>query len=142
MLRLFHHFYIEDIDRAWVEHLTNMEHLRDGIGLRGYGQRDPKQEYKKEGYDLFLSMIAKVSSNVLVKCFEFKPRSRQDLEQLEAEAAERRKRQMKNAKARHPGAQPAPPPAVEKDQPCPCGSGKPFRQCHGAPADDEVQARA
>ena len=49
ILRVFRHFYLEEIDRAWVEHLTNMEHLRDGIGLRGYGQKDPKQEYKKEG---------------------------------------------------------------------------------------------
>ncbi len=57
-LRVFRHFYLEEIDQAWVEHLTNMEHLRDGIGLRGYGQRDPKQEYKKEGYDIFVTMMA------------------------------------------------------------------------------------
>ena len=55
LLRVFRHFYLEDIDKQWVEHLTNMEHLRDGIGLRGYGQRDPKQEYKKEGYDIFVN---------------------------------------------------------------------------------------
>ena len=60
-LRVFRHFYLEEIDRAWVEHLTNMEHLRDGIGLRGYGQRDPKQEYKKEGYDIFVNMMAATS---------------------------------------------------------------------------------
>src|SRR4051812_20013905 len=62
LMRVFRHFYLEDIDKQWVEHLTAMEHLRDGIGLRGYGQRDPKQEYKKEGYDLFVSMMAEVSS--------------------------------------------------------------------------------
>ena len=62
-LRIFRHIYIETIDEAWVDHLSNMEHLRDGIGLRGYGQRDPKNEYKKEGYNLFLNMMAKVSGD-------------------------------------------------------------------------------
>jgi preprotein translocase subunit SecA len=64
LLRVFRHFYLEEIDRRWVEHLTDMEHLRDGIGLRGYGQRDPKQEYKKEGYDVFMNMMAETMSNV------------------------------------------------------------------------------
>ena len=59
-LRIFRHIYTQTIDEAWVDHLSNMEHLRDGIGLRGYGQRDPKNEYKKEGYNLFLNMMAKV----------------------------------------------------------------------------------
>ncbi|HXS16523.1 MAG TPA: preprotein translocase subunit SecA, partial [Polyangiaceae bacterium] len=52
VLRVFRHLYTQAIDQAWVDHLQNMEHLRDGIGLRGYGQRDPKNEYKKEGYNL------------------------------------------------------------------------------------------
>ena len=69
MLRVFRHYYLEEIDKAWVEHLTNMEHLRDGIGLRGYGQKDPKQEYKKEGYDIFVTMMASTSSNVCSKVF-------------------------------------------------------------------------
>ncbi len=70
LLRVFRHFYLEEIDRQWVDHLTNMEHLRDGIGLRGYGQRDPKQEYKKEGYDVFVTMMAATSSNVCSKLFK------------------------------------------------------------------------
>src|SRR5581483_9900490 len=69
-LRVFRHYYLEDIDKQWVEHLTNMEHLRDGIGLRGYGQRDPKQEYKKEGYDVFVTMMASTSSSVCSKVFK------------------------------------------------------------------------
>jgi preprotein translocase subunit SecA len=69
LLRVFRHFYLEEIDRQWVEHLTSMEHLRDGIGLRGYGQRDPKQEYKKEGYDVFVTMMASTSSSVCSKLF-------------------------------------------------------------------------
>ena len=64
-LRVFRHVYLEELDKAWVDHLTEMDHLRDGIGLRGYGQKDPKQEYKKEGYNLFVNMVARVSSNVV-----------------------------------------------------------------------------
>jgi preprotein translocase subunit SecA len=50
---------LEEIDRAWIDHLTNMDHLRDGIGLRGYGQRDPKLEFKKEGFDMFKAMMGR-----------------------------------------------------------------------------------
>jgi preprotein translocase subunit SecA len=83
MLRVFRHFYLEEIDRAWVEHLTNMEHLRDGIGLRGYGQRDPKQEYKKGGYDIFVNMMAGVSSNVATKLFKVQVKKETDIERME-----------------------------------------------------------
>ncbi|MBK6513579.1 MAG: hypothetical protein IPG04_05480 [Polyangiaceae bacterium] len=65
LLRVFRHIYLEELDKSWVDHLTDMEHLRDGIGLRGYGQKDPKQEYKKEGYNIFVQMVARVSSNVM-----------------------------------------------------------------------------
>ncbi len=77
LLRVFRHFYLEEIDRQWVDHLTNMEHLRDGIGLRGYGQRDPKQEYKKEGYDVFMTMMAATSSNVCSKLFKVQVQARE-----------------------------------------------------------------
>ena len=89
LLRIFRHFYLEEIDRAWVEHLTNMEHLRDGIGLRGYGQKDPKQEYKKEGYDIFITMMAATSSNVATKIFKVKVRKETEIERIEREDAER-----------------------------------------------------
>src|SRR5690606_32740087 len=85
-LRIFRHIYLEAIDEAWVDHLSNMEHLRDGIGLRGYGQRDPKNEYKKEGYDLFVTMMAKVSGVVLQKLFEVKIQRQEEIEALEHEA--------------------------------------------------------
>src|SRR6185369_5994355 len=80
LLRVFRHFYLEEIDRAWVEHLTNMEHLRDGIGLRGYGQRDPKQEYKKEGYDIFVNMMAGTTSNVITKVMRVRLQKESEIE--------------------------------------------------------------
>jgi preprotein translocase subunit SecA len=163
LLRLFRHFYLEGIDRAWVEHLTNMEHLRDGIGLRGYGQRDPKNEYKKEGYNLFLNMMANVSSDVLVKLFETRV-APDDIALLEAEAEARHHHELEAAVARHPGqeddaavdpnqalarmreaSQSVPPRAsasqaaakIGRNDLCPCGSGKKFKKCHGAALEEE-----
>jgi preprotein translocase subunit SecA len=163
VLRIFRHFYLEEIDRAWVDHLTNMEHLRDGIGLRGYGQRDPKNEYKKEGYDLFLNMVANVSSSVLTKLFEFKPQGMEAIAEMETAAEHRHEAALAAAVARHPDAAPDPSqalaqmredasvplpvkagPKVGRNDPCPCGSGKKFKQCHGAPLheDDEPESQA
>ena len=161
MMRFFRHFFLQEIDKEWVDHLTNMEHLRDGIGLRGYGQRDPKNEYKKEGYDLFLNMMANVSSSVLAKLMDFKPEGSRAIETLEAEAEERHQAELDAAVARHPGEEEVPPPAgpsldqlrgqaaerppaparnapkIGRNDPCPCGSGKKFKQCHGSVLEDE-----
>ncbi len=159
-LRIFRHIYLEAIDTSWVEHLSNMEHLRDGIGLRGYGQRDPKNEYKKEGYNLFLNMMARVSSNVLLRFFEVRIREQQEIAAIEAEAEARHHAELEQAVARHPGEQPslnpaaaldsmrqgavAPPPQappvpkIGRNDPCPCGSGKKFKKCHGAILEDDT----
>jgi preprotein translocase subunit SecA len=162
MLRVFRHFYLEEIDRAWVEHLTNMEHLRDGIGLRGYGQRDPKQEYKKEGYDIFVTMMAAVSSNTCTKLFEVKVQRETEIERIEREDAAKHHAQQRSMQARH-GSElaggeeeaavsrrslPPPPrisqaperrtaPQIERNDLCPCGSGLKFKKCHGAALEEE-----
>jgi preprotein translocase subunit SecA len=157
VMRFFRHFYLQEIDKEWVDHLTNMEHLRDGIGLRGYGQKDPKNEYKKEGYDMFLNMMANVSSNVLVKLMEFQPQGARAIETLEAEAEERHQAELDATIARHPGDEEVVPggpslyelreqaqerpaqraaPKIGRNDPCPCGSGKKFKACHGAVLED------
>ncbi|WP_437780551.1 preprotein translocase subunit SecA [Sorangium sp. So ce1097] len=144
-LRIFRHLYLEELDKAWVDHLTDMDHLRDGIGLRGYGQKDPKQEYKKEGYNMFVNMVARVSSNVLTKLFSVNVRRAEQEEAQIAEAdRQRHAAALLDAVAQHEeslplGANPAPAlaqPAVAQEQECPCGSGKPFSTCHGA--EDEA----
>jgi len=140
-LRVFRHLYLEDIDRAWVDHLANMDHLRDGIGLRGYGQRDPKQEYKKEGYHLFLNMMASVSSQVLKKMMHVQVQRPEDEAEIERQDRQRRSEQLAHAVAIHGDEQEAALPPVKevarisKEEQCPCGSGKAFRLCHGAPDD-------
>jgi len=146
-MRIFRHIYLEELDRAWVDHLTDMDHLRDGIGLRGYGQKDPKQEYKKEGYNLFVNMVARVSANIITKLFSVNVRRQEDEEAIEQADLARHAEQLRQAVAHHdetPEPAPLPPPealappepAVKSDQECPCGSGKPFMQCHGA--EDEA----
>ena len=164
-MRVFRYIYLEGIDQAWVDHLTNMEHLRDGIGLRGYGQRDPKNEYKKEGYNLFLNMMAKVSGVVLQRFFEARIQRREDIEAIGAEAQAEHQDLLEKAVAKHVDATPepigdvleemremaqsTPPPArpsasaapkIGRNDPCPCGSGKKFKKCHGAALEDEDEA--
>ncbi len=159
LTRVFRHLYLEEIDKAWVEHLTNMDHLRDGIGLRGYGHKDPKQEYKKEGYDMFVNMIAAASSNVVAKLMRVQVQRQEQAAELEAEDAARHAQALQGAVARHgyeaeeqaaaegaaklrqtsvapPPARPA-APKIGPNDPCPCGSGKKFKKCHGSFADDE-----
>jgi preprotein translocase subunit SecA len=164
MLRIFRHFYLEEIDRAWVEHLTNMEHLRDGIGLRGYGQKDPKQEYKKEGYDIFINMMAATNSNVATKVFKVKVQKETEIERIEREDAARHQQQERALQMRHgsevdgaeaeaeqaaaasrrpqPRSMPAqapsvrPGPKIGRNDPCPCGSGQKFKKCHGAALEE------
>ncbi len=141
-LRIFRHVYLEELDKSWVDHLTDMDHLRDGIGLRGYGQKDPKQEYKKEGYNMFVNMVARVSSNVVTKLMAVKVKKAEEEAAIEERDMERHAAALAAAVAQHeeqlpPGAaaEPPPPPpepVVKLDQECPCGSGKPFMKCHGA----------
>ncbi|HEY4012391.1 MAG TPA: preprotein translocase subunit SecA [Polyangiaceae bacterium] len=161
LLRVFRHFYLEEIDRQWVDHLTNMEHLRDGIGLRGYGQRDPKQEYKREGYDVFITMMAATSSNICTKLFKVQVRRETEIERIERDDAERHANQQRAMQMRH-GSEvsaeeeaPSPRatgrsqprvtvqpvrregPKIGRNDPCPCGSGQKFKKCHGAAFEDE-----
>jgi preprotein translocase subunit SecA len=162
LMRVFRHYYLEDIDKQWVEHLTNMEHLRDGIGLRGYGQRDPKQEYKKEGYDIFVTMMAAVSSNVVTKVMRVRVQKESEIERLEREDYERHQRAAQSLQLRHggelaegdeeqaaaalsqapPRRQPSLPPRreqpkIDRNDLCPCGSGEAFKKCHGAALEEE-----
>jgi preprotein translocase subunit SecA len=130
-------FMLQVIDHHWKDHLLGMDHLRDGIGLRGYGQKDPLIEYKREGFDLFAGMMDRVKSDTLDRLFHVQA-------------------------VRHEGEEPAPPPQpiisnpppkltlnrgdepitaqapaqrtenkVGRNDPCPCGSGKKYKKCHG-----------
>ena len=86
------YFYLQTIDARWKEHLRGMDQLREGIGLRGYGQRDPKQEYKKEGYNMFVQMMAQVRGEVLEKVFKSEVERAQTEEEMEQLREDRRKK--------------------------------------------------
>jgi preprotein translocase subunit SecA len=97
-LRLFRNSYLQEIDRRWIEHLQDMEKLRDGIGLRGYGQRDPKKEYQREGFAMFMDMVRGIKASVTRSLFAVRRVREEDLQALEAQrrqAVERRQQQMR-----------------------------------------------
>lgn len=92
-LRLFRELYLEQIDKQWIDHLAAMDSLRDGIGLRGYGQRDPKKEYKREGFTLFQASLDSIKASVIESLCRVERAREEDLERLEAQRkaeAERR----------------------------------------------------
>ena len=123
-------FLLESLDRNWKEHLLNMDHLKEGIGLRGYGQKDPKQEYKREGFELFQDMLFRIKENTLralchlrietrVEKDEFKHKEQEDLQYAGSE--EQPKKQPIRRKT----------PKIGRNDPCPCGSGKKYKKCCG-----------
>ncbi|GAB7082217.1 preprotein translocase subunit SecA [Megalodesulfovibrio paquesii] len=125
-------FLLEALDRNWKEHLSNMDHLRDGIGLRGYGQKDPKQEYKREGFEIFQEMLYIIKENALraLTRLRFQRVSETELKHKD-EAANlnysggSETQQVKKKPARRAA------PKVGRNDPCPCGSGQKYKKCCG-----------
>jgi preprotein translocase subunit SecA len=135
------------LDHLWKEHLQAMDQLRQGIHLRAYAQKQPKQEYKRESFELFQALLENIRRDVtrLLAQAKFQPAE-------EVERAERERREAEQARARfdqpapegvegpeaRPEAGPQTPvraePKVGRNQPCPCGSGKKYKHCHGTPA--------
>jgi preprotein translocase subunit SecA len=152
------HFYLEEIDAQWIDHLKSMDQLREGIGLRGYGQKDPKIEYKKEGYEMFRQMMERISANVSYKLYRLRlERQAQPAAAGQAAQASEKLPEFKHKERRmvtqHPsqgtmtggdGQAAQEPekqktvrreqPKVGRNEPCPCGSGKKYKKCHGATA--------
>jgi preprotein translocase subunit SecA len=138
--------YLEAIDHQWKDHLLSMDHLRQGIGLRGYGQKDPKQEYKKEGYEMFVQMTWRVKSAVIGNILRVQIARPESAEEVEQRRLAMQRRAMARAMASHAEAggdgEQKPKksqetvvrsqPKVGRNDPCPCGSGKKYKKCHGA----------
>jgi preprotein translocase subunit SecA len=165
LLYFMRHFYLEEIDQQWIEHLKTMDALREGIGLQGYGQKDPKKEYKKAGFSLFSEMMERIQENVIKKLFHVqikreeeavpalqKEKERQMVERgvadkadddVDAEVAEQAAARRGKARTAGEGATTAPikreRPKVGRNDPCPCGSGKKYKKCHGK--DEEASAQ-
>jgi len=137
--RLEQYIYLNVIDTLWKDHLLAMDHLRQGIGLRGYGQKDPKVEYKKEGFNMFQQMTQRIRGSVIGNLWRVQPRTEQDAQTMErrlaTQAQQQRVVETHGDKAQADQAAPQPvqrhEPKVGRNDPCPCGSGKKYKKCHG-----------
>lgn len=123
---------LQVLDHRWKEHLAAMDYLRQGIHLRGYAQKNPKQEYKREAFELFQSMLTGIKEHVTSVLCRVQVPSAEEVEaqrraQAEAQAAAMAAQQAE-AQAR---AERDALPKVGRNDPCPCGSGKKFKACHG-----------
>jgi preprotein translocase subunit SecA len=126
---------LQTIDTLWKDHLLNMDHLKEGIGLRGYGQKNPLQEYQKEGYDMFEDMVRRKEEDVVQKLFTVELARESAAPQLEVQQPRPQRMVLSH------GDEPiASRPAniskregekVGRNDPCPCGSGKKYKRCHG-----------
>ncbi|MBQ3032852.1 MAG: preprotein translocase subunit SecA [Deferribacterales bacterium] len=145
------HFYdfvkyilISVLDARWKEHLLHMDHLRDSVGLRGYGQKDPLIEYKKEAYNLFVNLIHKIHKETVELIMKVRLQTK-SAEEIAAENAKRLKaleeenakklQERRSAEQAAADARKQPikrnTPKVGRNDPCPCGSGKKYKNCHG-----------
>jgi len=129
---------LQMVDTHWKEHLLNMDHLKEGIGLRGYGQKNPLDEYKKEGFNLFLAMIETVKEQTVGTLMRVKIVNDDEVARLEAEQRRQREKELEMARAAGAGTADNGPKTVRRKQekvgrnaPCPCGSGKKYKKCCG-----------
>jgi preprotein translocase subunit SecA len=145
MRRVEKQVMLDIVDRQWKEHLVAMDHLRQGINLRSYAAKNPKQEYKREAFEMFVSMLENIKHDVISFLSMVKVRTEEDVE-----AAEQQHNRPQNMKFNHAaspdalGNRPENRTAnrelepfvrgqrkIGRNEPCPCGSGKKYKQCHG-----------
>ncbi|WP_447729750.1 preprotein translocase subunit SecA [Pseudoxanthomonas suwonensis] len=153
MRALEKHIMLTVLDQSWKEHLARMDYLRQGIHLRGYAQKQPKQEYKKEAFELFSEMLDNVKRQVISLLARVRIRSEEEVAALEAQERAQAEAKLRQAQFQHAreegygtedevagivGAQAAAggtvvreEPKVGRNDPCPCGSGKKYKHCHG-----------
>ncbi|ANP77516.1 preprotein translocase subunit SecA [Vibrio sp. 10N.222.54.B12] len=138
---------LQTLDGLWKEHLAAMDHLRQGIHLRGYAQKNPKQEYKRESFELFEGLLDVLKTDVVTILSKVRVQQQEEVEKMEAQRQAQAEEAARRAQAQHATAEnqladdeaeAASPQTVVRDErkvgrnePCPCGSGKKYKQCHG-----------
>ncbi|MGH6610539.1 MAG: SEC-C metal-binding domain-containing protein, partial [Burkholderiaceae bacterium] len=150
---------LQTLDQNWREHLTALDALRQGIHLRGYAQKQPKQEYKREAFELFGSLLDRVRADVVRVLMNVRIQTQEEIQQAEQQIEAESERRAEQARAQHTELglgvaeepvdvealtlpdEPPDQPAVQqvrrvgskigRNDPCPCGSGKKYKQCHG-----------
>jgi len=123
---------LQTLDSLWKDHLLAMDHLKEGIGLRGYAQQNPLVEYQKEGFTMFESLMAVMQQDVVEKVFSVQVQRQQDVEQIQQPKPQR----VVMSHGSEPVAADAPTvkrdgDKVGRNEACPCGSGKKYKRCHG-----------
>jgi preprotein translocase subunit SecA len=137
---------LRQLDNHWKEHLAGMDHLRQGIGLRSYAQKNPKQEYKREAFEMFGLMLEQVKHDTISVLMRIRIQGQDDLNEMSERKQPADSMKFQHAKASAMGAQPQNQPQAEsqstepfvrsgrkvgRNERCPCGSGKKYKQCHG-----------
>jgi len=139
---------LQVLDSHWKDHLASMDHLRQGIGLRGYAQKDPKQEYKREAFEMFTFMLGRIKHEITALLARVQLREENEVAEMEANMQQQQQQQA--MEFNHPDANTTPSEAIQaadtesthtpyvrqekkigRNEPCPCGSGKKYKQCHG-----------
>ena len=139
---------LQVLDSYWKDHLASMDHLRQGIGLRGYAQKDPKQEYKREAFEMFTSMLDRIKREITTLLARVQLREENEVAEMEANMQQQQQQQA--MEFNHPDVDTGSPEPMAADEstqtntpyvrqekkvgrnePCPCGSGKKYKQCHG-----------
>ncbi len=140
---------LQVLDQNWKEHLAAMDYLRQGIHLRGYAQKNPKQEYKREAFEMFTALLDRIKLDVVGILCKVQVRTESDVEAVDEQRRSSADMQFRHDEAsamqtvdeEAPGAQPPPDEPVQpfvrdgrkvgRNEPCPCGSGRKFKHCHG-----------
>ena len=150
MHRLEKQLFLQQIDQLWKDHLTTMDQLRTGIGLRGYGQRDPKKEYQKEGFRMFTDLMHEVKARTMGQLYRIQIESEEEVLAAQAEYQRRIEEQQANMRmlSSESADEESPDqeqprrrvvrtvrrerPKIGRNDPCWCGSGKKYKKCHMA----------
>jgi preprotein translocase subunit SecA len=129
---------LQVLDAQWKDHLLALDHLKEGIGLRGYGQRDPLIEYKKESFDMFEDLNARREEETVRYLFFFQPITLEEQQERARQHEEERRRRAREQDLLYAAGGDGTVPQkkrevakVGRNDPCPCGSGKKFKKCHG-----------
>ncbi len=148
MRQLERMFLLHTIDTLWKDHLLSMDHLREGIGLRGYAQKDPLQEYKREAFEMFAQLVDRIKEQTLSFLYRVQVTREEEIERIEEEKRNQRLRLVYSRgddddQQKKPKQKPIRRgKKIGRNDPCPCGSGKKYKKCCGRPGAKSKQAKA
>ena len=127
-------FLLSTIDALWKDHLLSMDHLKEGIGLRGYAQKDPLKEYQREGFDMFSDLVFRIKAESLKRLYHVKVQREEEPQKIARQTpAPARRVNLSRGEISRAGVttQRHASRKIGRNEPCPCGSGKKYKKCCG-----------